>query len=420
MSEYLWADDQPGTSRDGVTGAMSNFSASDPGAPLVVVETDPAIRSRLTMQLGDRAVAIDSLSGIEDRYPSSPVLLVMGPSFAWSADLGGAEPMLARRPDIGAILIADDLSTELFQRAIRSGVRDVLGAPVDTGQLNEAVRRVGQTLSSGRPSPTPGSMSTILDDDQPSEGGKVITVFSTKGGAGKSMLATNLGVLLAQRSDRPVCLVDADLQFGDIAVMLKLAPQHTIVDAVGAFDRLDVGFLESLLATHVPSGLKVLPAPLEPAFADQIGADQMSYIIGLLRSFCSFVVVDTPAYFNDVVLSLIEDSDDVLLVAGMDIPNIKNVKIGLQTLRLLNTPMEKIHLILNRANSKVKLEVSEVERTLQVKADALIPSDIVVPQSVNKGTPVVLDAPRSSIAKSLEQLADRFLPANAAKKRGRR
>jgi pilus assembly protein CpaE len=422
MSEYLWADDQPGTSPAGATGAMSTFSASDLGAPLVVVETDAAIRSRLTMQLGDRAVAFDSLSGIEERYPSSPVLLVMGPSFAWSADLGGAEPMLARRPDIGAILIADDLSTELFQRAIRSGVRDVLGAPVDTGQLNEAVRRVGQTLSAGRSSPSSlGSLGgTILDEDDPAEGGKVITVFSTKGGAGKSMLATNLGVLLAMRSDRPVVLVDADLQFGDIAVMLKLAPQHTIVDAVGAFDRLDVGFLESLLATHAPSGLKVLPAPLEPAFADQIGADQMSYIIGLLRSFCSFVVVDTPAYFNDVVLSLIEDSDDVLLVAGMDIPNIKNVKIGLQTLRLLNTPMDKIHLILNRANSKVKLEVSEVERTLQVKADALIPSDIVVPQSVNKGTPVVLDAPRSSIAKSLEQLADRFLPAGASKKRGRR
>ena len=104
----------------------------------------------------------------------------------------------------------------------------------------------------------------------------------------------------------------------------------------------------------------------------------------------------------------------------MYFPNIKNVKIGLQTLRLLNTPMSKIHLILNRANSKVKLEVSEVERTLQVKAEALIPSDVVVPQSVNKGMPVVLDAPKSAIAKSLEQVADLFLPASepVAKKRG--
>ena len=112
------------------------------------------------------------------------------------------------------------------------------------------------------------------------------------------------------------------------------------------------------------------------------------------------------------------NKDGVVEDIYMRIPNIKNVKIGLQTLRLLNTPMSKIHLILNRANSKVKLEVSEVERTLQVKADALIPSDIVVPQSVNKGTPVVLDAPRSAIAKSLEQLADRFIASPAGKKRG--
>ena len=146
----------------------------------------------------------------------------------------------------------------------------------------------------------------------------------------------------------------------------------------------------------------------------------MTKIIRLLRSFCDYVVIDTPAYFNEVVLALIEESDDVILVAGMDIPNIKNVKIGLQTLRLLNTPMSKIHLILNRANSKVKLEVSEVERTLQVKAEALIPSDVVVPQSVNKGMPVVIDSPKSAIAKSLEQVADLFLPSTepAAKKRG--
>ncbi len=393
---------------------MSTFPTSDTQTPIVVVEADPSVRSRLSMQLGERAIALESIDGVEERF-TSPFLLVLGPSCALVPGVTGAEGLLARRSDVGAILIAEDLSTEVFQRAMRSGVRDVLGAPVDTGQLNEAVRRVSATIAPAGPSASVGSFASSTPDDEPSTNGRVITVFSTKGGAGKSVLATNLGVILAQRAEGPVALVDADLQFGDIAVMLKLAPQHTIVDAVGSFDRLDVGFLESLLATHQPSGLKVLPAPLEPAFADQIGAEQMNSIIRLLRTFCSYVVVDTPAYFNDVVLGLIEESDDVLLVAGMDIPNIKNVKIGLQTLRLLNTPMNKIHLILNRANSKVKLEVSEVERTLQVKADALIPSDIVVPQSVNKGTPVVIDAPRASISKALEQLADRFAPRVDAK-----
>jgi len=201
--------------------------------------------------------------------------------------------------------------------------------------------------------------------------------------------------------------------------MLKLAPQRTIVDAVGAIEHLDATMLQDMLIRHDPSGLLVLPAPLEPAFADQINAEYMTQIIEILRSFCSFVVVDTPAYFNEIVLNLIEQSDDVLLVAGMDIPNIKNVKIGLQTLRLLNTPMSKLHLVLNRANAKVKLDVNEVERTLQVRADSQIPSDVAVPQAVNKGNPVVLDAPKSGVAKSLEQLADMFLPAEEKSKKKR-
>ena len=280
------------------------------------------------------------------------------------------------------------------------------------GELALAVERVGGTLAPV----TPTTLATEASG-APVGYGRLITVFSTKGGAGKSVIAVNLAVSLARRSDRPVVLVDADLQFGDVAVMLKLAPQHTIVDAVNAIDKLDGPLLQSLLARHDPSGLLVMPAPLEPAFADQIGSSQMLRIIELLRQTSAFVIVDAPAYFNDVGLGLIEASDDVLLVAGMDIPNIKNVKIGLQTLRLLNIPLSKLKLILNRANSKVKLDVGEVERTLGIKADILVPSDVVVPQSVNRGTPVVLDAPKSGVAKSLESLADLFLTADAKRKR---
>jgi pilus assembly protein CpaE len=177
--------------------------------------------------------------------------------------------------------------------------------------------------------------------------------------------------------------------------------------------------MAEMLVRHDRSGLLVLPAPLEPAFADQVSAEYMTRIIDLLRSMCAFVVVDTPAYFNEIVLNLIEQSDDVLLVAGMDVPNIKNVKIGLQTLRMLNTPMSKLHLVLNRANAKVKLDVNEVERTLQIRADSQVPSDVAVPQSVNKGNPVVLDAPKSGVARSLESLADMFLATAEAPARGR-
>jgi pilus assembly protein CpaE len=381
---------------------------------VAVVDGDQASRSRLAMQLGQGATPFASINELASRLTGQPVVLVLGPSFASSDDLAAVEQLLNARREVGAIMVTTELTTDLLQRALRGGVKDVLQAPVDTAQLAEAVSRAAANLTYVAPAAAaPGNSFGDVDG----EIGRVITVFSTKGGAGKSVIATNLGVVLAQRSEKPVVLIDADLQFGDIAVMLKLSPQHTIVDAVSALDRLDVALLGNLLIEHTPSTLLVLPAPLEPAFADQIGAAEMVRIVEILRTFCSFVVVDTPAYFNDVVLGLIEISDDVLLVAGMDIPNIKNVKIGLQTLRLLNTPMEKLRLILNRANSKVKLDVGEVERTLGVQADALIPSDVVVPQAVNKGEAVVLNAPKSGVSKAIEEMADLFLPKGPPRKR---
>jgi pilus assembly protein CpaE len=381
---------------------------------VAVVDADQAARSRLAMQLGQGATPFASINDLASRLGSIPVVIVLGPSFGGSPELAAVEQLLAARRDVGAIMVTTELSTDLLQRALRSGVKDVLQAPVEPAQLAEAVARVAAGLVMAAPVPAvPGTF------ESDGELGRVITVFSTKGGAGKSVVATNLAVTLARRSAKPVVLVDADLQFGDIAVMLKLSPQHTVVDAVSALDRLDMPLLQNLLIEHPGSGLRVLPAPLEPAFADQIGAPEMVRIVEMLRTFCSFVVIDTPAYFNDVVLGLIEISDDVLLVAGMDIPNIKNVKIGLQTLRLLNTPMEKLRLVLNRANSKVKLDVGEVERTLGIQAQSLIPSDVVVPQAVNKGEPVVLSAPRSGVTQSINQLADLFMPATADKRKKR-
>lgn len=396
---------------------------------VAVVEEQPSTLDRMLGQLGEGVTPFPTIDDLAARLTGTvPVVVVLGPSCANETVLAAAEQMMARYPMLASILVVEELTTTLLQQALRAGVRDVLALSGEPGALSQAVQRLALTLDQA---PKPAAVSvvhepappapTIEDDALPLEtiNGQVLTVFSTKGGAGKSVLSTSLAVALAQRSDKPVCLVDADLQFGDVAVMLKLTPHHTIVDAVAVLDRMDPPLLESLLVTHEPSGLWVMPAPLEPAFADQVGAAEMIAIVEMLRTFCSYVVVDTPAYFNDVVLGLVEVSDKVMLVAGMDIPNIKNVKIGLQTLRLLNTPMEKLLLVLNRANSKVKLDVSEVERTLQMTADALIPSDVVVPQSVNKGEPVVLHSPKSGVSKSIQQLAELFLPQEAPTKRRR-
>jgi pilus assembly protein CpaE len=394
---------------------------------VAVVEAHAPTRERMVSLLSDGVTPFASIEELTARLTGTvPVVVVLGPSCATEDTLAIAERVMLQYPMLATILVVEELTTTMLQQALRAGVRDVLALSGESGALAQAVQRLAITLDQAPRStsvmPASPPPDAPVEPTQPAVeleqvNGQVLTVFSTKGGAGKSVLSTSLAVALAQRSDKPVCLVDADLQFGDVAVMLKLTPHHTIVDAVSVLDRMDPPLLESLLVTHEPSGLRVMPAPLEPAFADQVGAAEMVAIVEMLRSFCSYVIVDTPAYFNDVVLGLVEVSDKVMLVAGMDIPNIKNVKIGLQTLRLLNTPMEKLLLVLNRANSKVKLDIGEVERTLQIKADVLIPSDVVVPQSVNKGEPVVLHSPKSGVSKSIQGLADMFAPAPAAKKR---
>jgi pilus assembly protein CpaE len=379
---------------------------------VAVVDADQAVRGQLADQLGTDATPLESIAALAPLLGGDPLVVVLGPSCASGTSLAELASLVGGRSEVETILVTDALSTDLLQMALRAGVKDVLAAPVDTEQLTAAVDRVAEAMGATARR-ADGGAAAGPDEAE----GSVITVFSTKGGAGKSVLAANLAVVLARRSTRPVVLLDADLQFGDVAVMLKLAPQHTIVDAVGSLDRLDATLLQQFLMRHEPSGLLILPAPLEPSFADQISATEMVRIVELLRTFCEYIVIDTPAYFNEVVLALIEESDEVLLIAGMDIPNIKNVKIGLQTLRLLNVPSSKLHLVLNRANSKVKLDVGEVERTLQIKAESLIPSDVVVPQSVNKGTPVVLDAPKSGVAKAIEQLANMFAHDDSGRRR---
>jgi pilus assembly protein CpaE len=385
---------------------------------VAVVDDDPKLRTRLAMQLGEstQAAAFPSLVALDENGPPGALILIAGPSLGEPDGIAEVAQLLRSRPDVSAILVVRRLSTELLQQAIRAGISDVLAMPAEAEQLQDALGRAAGQLNVAIPPPSLMAVPEPGSTDR----GRIVTVFSTKGGAGKSFVATNLAVLLAKRSSKPVVLVDADLQFGDVAVMLGMAPQHTIIDAVNQIDRLDEDLLKSLLINHEPSGLKVLAAPIEPAFADSVSLPHMRRVLDILTSFCSHVVIDTPASFNDIVLGVLEQADDIVLMAGMDIPHIKNTKIGLQTLRLLHIPASKVKLTLNRANSKVKLDIADVERTLQMKADCLLPSDIAVPQSINKGVPIVIDAPRSGVSRNLERMADLFPAFVAGRAAGRK
>ncbi len=173
---------------------------------------------------------------------------------------------MAFRPGCSAIMVVYELTAEVLQQAIRSGVDDVVAVSAEDAELLDAISRASARVLARGPSDNSQAAATAAQTP-----GRVVSVFCTKGGTGKSVVAINLAVALAKRTIQPVVLVDADLQFGDVALMLQLQPTHTIAEAVQAGERLDGSLLENLLLRHPPSGLLVLAAPTEPSSADQIG-----------------------------------------------------------------------------------------------------------------------------------------------------
>jgi pilus assembly protein CpaE len=375
---------------------------------VVAVEPEQRVRTKLVIEHASLGIqpfeTIDAMLDATER--TDAVVCVLGPSLANDTGLAAASRLARSNPEIGTLLLADELSLPLLQQALRSGVRDAVTLDGSEGQLRQAIERVAETVMaiSNRAAAAATQSATL---------GRVIVSFSTKGGVGKSVISTNVSTALAAAGKR-VVIVDADLQFGDVAVLLGVPPHHTTVEAAGAIRSADEHLMDSLLATHGSTGLRVLPAPIEPSAADHISPEEMLGIVRLLRTMFDFIVIDMPPHFDDVVLALLDEADDVLLVCSMDIPSIKNLKVGIQTLNLLQLAGDKLKLVLNRANAKVNLDIADVERAIGVPAQYRIPSDIAVPQAVNRGTPVVIDKPKSAAGLALQQLASSFLGAPVA------
>lgn len=340
-------------------------------------------------------------------------ILILGPSLENEDMATLGELISSEFPHVAIILISFNITTDLLRDALKAGAKDVLPASASGGQLLQAIEIAHQQslrIYSAVQSKQSESPVTETKTKNPA---KVITFFGAKGGVGTTFVATNIGVSLVEQTKRKVILLDLDLQFGDVAVMLQLQPAHTIYDVVSAMDRLDAEMMKGFLSTHT-SGLKVLLAPVMPDKADGISGREILKIINVLKTMCDYLIIDTPALFDDRVLAAFDSSDEICLVTSLDVPSLKNTKLSLDMIELLEYSKEKVKLVLNRANSKVRLSVRDVEKSLATKTAATIPSDIIVPRSVNKGIPVVIDAPRASVARNLSNFANQVRNGSGA------
>lgn len=363
---------------------------------LLVVDSDPGVIEEIQRLLKDHKVySARNISDAQRRLVEEGIeLTLIGPSYAHESGVAESGLLLDIQPSLPLVLIAEGLNTDVLKAAIRVGFRDVVEAPLTNQKLDQILGIIEETVARA-------------DDDTSRKAkiGKVVTIMSPKGGAGKTMTTTNVALALAMWGDPSrVVVVDCDLQFGDVCISLQVDPSATIVDVARDIDKLDETLLESLLAAH-RSGMRVLAAPLEPSLADEVSTQVVVKTLGMLKRMFDYIIVDTAPFLDEPVLSILERSDVVLLVVDMDLPSVKNAKLALDTLRLIKFPFEKIKLVLNRVNSKARLDVDELERSLGLEVQAAISSDKLVPRAVNEGEPIVSLYPRSRPAKDLRGVA---------------
>ncbi len=369
---------------------------------LVVDQDDDFVASAKELFDGSLPVARTLEEAAQTVSSGDVRMLLIGPSYSSDEAMDEIRQLHNQDPSLVLMLVAEEVTADLLRKGMRAGVSDVLESPLDEAKIEAAVEQFAHDVLRRKSSAT---VAPPRPDEERSEHGRIITISSAKGGSGKTVLATNLALVLNRFPDTKVCLVDADLQFGDVCLVLQLEPRFTMVNAAHELHHLDGELLDSLLTEH-PSGLKVLAAPLEPAFADDITTAGLMQMLDVLKENYDYVVVDTAAMLDELILSLIEKSDDVLMLVDMDLPSVKNAKLALETLRLLKFSTANVQLVMNRSNSKAKLDNKEIEGALKMEIAAAIPSDAVVAASVNEGRPVVETDPKSKVAKGFESVAE--------------
>ena len=374
----------------------------------VVVDHDTEASQTLAAAIGGECSLLTGLDQVRRHLEEHPreTVVVLGVTVDAQAAFHFARAARVQNPALGVIMVRRRLDTSVLAEALRSGVREVV-TDRELSALADAVRRANDVGRQIRQ-----QVEGTVDGEEEGPRGRVVTVFSAKGGCGKTTIATNLAVALADRGRREVCLVDLDLAFGDVAIALQLFPAHTIADAVPLAGSLDETGLAGLLTPHSP-GLTTLVAPLEPGAAEGIPASLVADVLRILKGMFDYVVVDTPPAFTDHVLAAFDASEVLGLLATLDVPALKNLKLTLETLDLLNYPREKWRVILNRADAKVGLALHDVEATLDAKITAQIPSSRNVPASINRGVPIMLDEPGHPVSQAIRQLAEQHVATAA-------
>ena len=340
---------------------------------------------------------------------SKPEVLIMDVNLADRDSLEVALDIKLDYPSTQVILTAEEEDIRLLKRAMQAGVREIMLRPLDVHELLSGVKQIAEsyrrTMDSRKEIAESKEKIGLSKQQQVLKASQIITVFGNKGGVGKSIIAANLAVAAAARHKNEVALVDLDLQFGDISLMMNINPRKTIAELMQESGELTADLVDEYF--YERSGVKVLSAPHKPELGELVTSFGVETVLKICRQMYSYTIVDTPTFLDDTTLTALEMSDVVLLLISLDIPTIKNIKKGIDILESLKM-LPRTQLILNRSSSlSVGLEPGDVEKVLGMKIAASIPSDFkITVSSVNRGTPFLNMSPKAPISRSIMELFD--------------
>jgi len=379
---------------------------------IISVGSSPTFYRDVTEALRARPEDVNWVQSVDNFGPhfkeqrGQTELVIISPEVDHDRALEIARTVNASAPPTATVLVRTSPLNGSMQDAMRAGVRDVVDLSDQSHSLRASLEQAMAWSNTVRSAANGHKV----------QSGRVISVFSSKGGAGKTFLASNLAVAASQMLDHEVALVDLELGMGDVFSYFGMEAQHSFQDllALGSdADRETIHKIGSRLSNNLVGFGSSSDPSIHPPTSDAV-----SRSLQALRETFGHVVLDMSPEYSDMGLAALDSSDVICLITQLDVVGVKHLAKALETLSTIGVPHEKFRIVLNRADSKVGIEASDVERVLKIKVDALVPSSRLVPASLNNGKPVVLAEPKSDVSRSIRSFADQLFGEFSTKRDG--
>ncbi len=350
--------------------------------------------------------AANGREGVDLATQLLPDIVLMDINMPEMDGIAASEAIAGKHPDVQVVMMSVQGEADYLRRSMLAGAREFLIKPFSGEELATSIRRVHQLAAARRAlAPPPPVAAAAAPPPPPPKGGKVIGVFGAKGGCGASTLAVNLAVALREETKERVALLDGNLEFGDIGVLLNLPGHRTIADLTGPKIEIDEEVVNGVMATH-GSGVKALLAPPRPEMVELITVDHLRKTIEILPRMFDYVVIDLKRSFEEPIVSLLDSADSIILLSTSDIPAIKNSKLFFELAQALGYPHDKTLFVLNKEDGRSGIGVKDIEASIKQSVRAVLPKDErTTLLALNRGTPFVTLQPALPISHAIISLA---------------